>query len=155
MAFTSKIMGLALLSLAARQAMAVDNCPDLIDEIGAISGSGTVEITADIECATDITIAAAQDVTITGPATITMGLGFAATSEEFSGGGSLIVNQGTLELNGLTFKTLDQTTGNRAVLNQGTLTVVECGFELYHSGAYITEGGAVSQRLKPILTPSP
>ncbi len=33
------------------------------------------------------------------------------------------------------------------MFNEGRLTLVECGFELYHSGAYIAEGGAVSRRL--------
>jgi len=159
MVFASKTMGLALLSLAARRAMAVEvgTCEELIAAVGDIAGSGTIEVTADIECPDDFSIAAAQDVTITGPATITIGADFTpSTAESTGGGGSLIVNQGTLELNGLTFKTLDTTTGNRAILNEGTLTVVECSFELFHSEGFISEGGAVSLRLNlySFLTPS-
>ena len=147
MVFTSKTAGLALLSLglAARQAMAVDTCADLISEVGLVSGTGAIEITADLECPSHFEIASSQDVTITGGGfTITIGAGFAGSTLEDSGGGSLIVNEGTLTLEGITFKTLD-TNGNRAVWNKGELHVLECTFELGHDGAYLDDGGVVSR----------
>ena len=125
---------------------AVEPCTDLIAEIGAISGTGSVDIDADMTCVEYIEIAASQDITISGPYTVTIGAGFAGSTAA-EGGGSLIVNEGTLKLDGITFKTM-ASDGNRAVWNKGTLSVVDCSFELFqpfNNGTYLNEGGAVSR----------
>lgn len=146
MLFTPKTAGLALLSLglAAMQAAAVEDCLALGTAIS--SGTSTITLEADITCETHLDIGVSQDITITsdatsGPHTITIGGLFAGTTEA-SGGGSLFVNEGTLTLNGVNFLT-EAPDGNRAVYNTGTLSVVDCEFELFHDGGFLNEGGAV------------
>ena len=152
MLFTGKAAGLALLSLGlvARQAAAVENCLDLLSAVGTATGSTTTTVTleADITCETHIEIATSQNVEITsaatGPHTLTVGSLFAgSTASESMGASSLIVNEGTLTLDGVNFAT-ESLDGNRAIYNSGTLSVVDCEFNLFHDGGFIDEGGAVS-----------
>lgn len=139
----SKTAGLALfsLALAARYAMAVDTCVDLITEVAAIASVGVVSVDADFSCSAQIEIAASQMVTITGPATITIGVGFAGDSF------SLFVNDGSLTLQEISFES-DALEGNRAVWNTGSLSVEGCSFEGLHGDGTIStileQGGAVS-----------
>eukprot|EP00903_Cladosiphon_okamuranus_P014004 g13023.t1 len=150
MVFPRKLSGYALLSLglAARQAAAVENCPELITAIGQVTGSASTTITleANIACETFIEISASQVVEITsaadtGPHTISVGAGFSGSLED-TGGSSLIFNKGELTLNGVNFGRAS-VDGYRAIYNTGTLTVVDCEFSLYHDGAFVNEGGAI------------
>lgn len=151
MVFTSKTVGFALLSLgfAARQAAAVSDCGAINT---AISAGGTVTITleADIVCVEHIPISTSQTVEITsdgttGPHTLTIGTQFAGgVASEADGGTSLIFNEGDLTINGVNFAMAEDAEGYRTIFNSGTLSVVNCEFDLFHNGAYIDEGGAVS-----------
>ncbi|CAN0024992.1 unnamed protein product, partial [Ectocarpus fasciculatus] len=143
MELTRKTAGLALffLGLGARQASAVTTCADLITAVGDISGTGTVELEGDITCVEHISVAASQDVTVSGAYTITLGAAFAGSTTT-DAGSSLFENEGTLKLVGITFATL-ATDGNRAVWNTGTLSVEGCTFELYRSGALLSRGGVI------------
>ncbi|CAN0357500.1 unnamed protein product [Ectocarpus sp. 12 AP-2014] len=143
MGFTRKTAGIALffLGLATRQASAVSTCLALITAVEAISGTGTVELEGGFTCDSHITVAAGQDVTISGAYTITLGALFAGSTDT-DAGGSLFENEGTLKLDGITFAT-ETTDGNRAVWNTGTLSVEGCTFELYPTGAFLSRGGVI------------
>ncbi|CBJ26272.1 polymorphic outer membrane protein [Ectocarpus siliculosus] len=105
--------------------------------------TGTVELESGFTCDAHITVDASQDVTISGAYTITLGALFAGSTAT-DAGGSLFVNEGTLELDGITFAT-EATDGNRAVWNGGTLSVVGCTFELFPSGGgeFLARGGVI------------
>eukprot|EP00752_Nemacystus_decipiens_P011910 g10561.t1 len=144
--------GLALLALglAARQSAAVETCLDLISAVQAATGTATTTVTleADITCETRIEIATSQNLEIasaaTGPYTMTIGTLFAgAAATEQTGAASLILNEGTLTINGVNFANAEGGDGNRAIHNTGTLSVVDSVFNLFHDGAFIDEGGAV------------
>ncbi|CAM9484228.1 unnamed protein product [Ectocarpus sp. 8 AP-2014] len=145
MELTRKSAGLALffLGLAARQASAVTTCLELLIAVENISVTGTVELESGFTCDAHITVAASQDVTISGAYTITLGALFAGSTAT-DAGSSLFVNEGTLELDGITFAT-EATGGNRAVRNAGTLSVVGCTFELFPSGGgeFLARGGVI------------
>ena len=152
MVFSCKAVSVALLmlGLVARQAAAVENCLDLFSAVNEATGTFTTTITleADFACEIGIEIATSQNVEITsaatGPHTLTIGVGFAgSTATESTGGASLLVNEGTLTLDGVNFAT-ESLDGNRAIYNSGTLSVVDCEFNLFHDGGFIDEGGAVS-----------
>eukprot|EP00752_Nemacystus_decipiens_P011906 g10557.t1 len=151
MVFTGKTTGFALLALglAARRSAAVETCLDLISAVEAATGTATtVTLEADITCETHIEIAVSQEVVITsadtGPHTLTIGTLFAgATATEQTGAASLIINDGTLTINGVNFANEEGGDGNRAIYNTGTLTVVDSEFNLFHDGAFIDEGGAI------------
>ena len=152
MVFSSKAAGLILLwlGLAARQAGAVDNCLDLVTAVESATGTNATTITleADIVCNTHIEISTSQNVEImsdaAGPHTLTIGVQFAgAQATEATGAASLIINQGTLSINGVNFAT-ESLDGTRAIYNSGTLSVLASEFNLFHDGGFINEGGAVS-----------
>ncbi|CAN0394131.1 unnamed protein product [Pylaiella littoralis] len=141
MVFSLKTAALGLLSfgLSSRQAMAVISCPDLISAVGAAATEITITLEADFYCDTQIDVAAAQVVRITGDFTITIGAGFSSTSAD---AGSLFVNEGILSLDSVTFDTLAND-GIRAVWNSGTLSVTGCSFSLLSDGAMISRGGVI------------
>ena len=140
----AQVAGVAVLALgiASRQAMSVDveNCVDLLSSAGSFE---TLTLTADISCSGDpITIPSGNEVTV-------MGGGYSIEIDTGFSGESLFENDGTLTLNNvLVSETVwnGLTTGVRAIINTGTLTVIECTFQSLNQkgGSSLRKGGAVS-----------
>lgn len=141
-------MSLLALGYAVQHATAadVDTCDALKAAVEDASGPITITISG-FSCATTITIASGQEITIdANEKTITVAEAFVGS--DTVDGYSVFVNEGTLTLENVNFNEENapvDSEGVRAVHNKGTLTVTNCDFTKLNQRTTPTlNGGAVS-----------